>query len=105
MMPSVGRQTWVPQRPWIIIAASTSLKTPASISLTLPAPPSSAGVPITWTRPGNGSVPSAVDRRAERRGEPAHGALDPGAVLGEELGEPRVRLLFLERELGMVVDS
>src|SRR5437870_5264305 len=62
MMPSVGRQTWVPQRPWIIIAASTSLKTPASISLTLPAPPSSAGVPITWTRPGNGSVPSATAR-------------------------------------------
>src|SRR2546430_2452971 len=51
------------------------------------------------------SGPSAVDRRAERRGEPAHGALDPGAVLGEELGEPRVRLLFLERELRMVVDS
>src|SRR2546428_4177630 len=51
------------------------------------------------------SGPSAVDRRAERRGEAAHGALDPGAVLGEELGEPRVRLLFLERELRMVVDS
>ena len=60
MMPSVGRHTCVPQRPWIIIAASTPLKTPASISLTLPAPPSSAGVPITWIRPGKGSVPSAT---------------------------------------------
>ncbi len=33
------------------MAASTSLKTPALISLTLPPPPSSAGVPITWMRP------------------------------------------------------
>ena len=33
------------------MAASTSSKTPASISFTLPAPPSSAGVPMTWMRP------------------------------------------------------
>ena len=60
MMPRLGRQTWVPQRPWIIIAASTSLKTPASMSLTLPAPPSSAGVPMTWMRPAKGILPSAA---------------------------------------------
>src|SRR5467141_3534693 len=60
MMPRLGRQTCVPQRPCIIMAASTSLKTPASISLTLPAPPSSAGVPITWMRPAKGTVPSAA---------------------------------------------
>jgi hypothetical protein len=59
-MPSDGRQTCVPLRPWIIIAASTSRNTPASISRTLPAPPSSAGVPITWIRPANGRVPSAT---------------------------------------------
>ncbi len=41
------------------MAASTSLKTPASISRTLPAPPSSAGVPMTWIRPGKGRVLSA----------------------------------------------
>src|SRR5436309_2051987 len=56
MMPRLGRQTWVPQRPWIIMAASTLSKTPASISFTLPAPPSSAGVPITWIRPLKGRV-------------------------------------------------
>jgi len=60
MMPRLGRQTWVPQRPWIIMAASTPWKTPASISRTLPAPPSSAGVPITWMRPGKGRVRSAA---------------------------------------------
>src|SRR5215813_3141018 len=60
MMPRVGRHTWVPQRPWIIMAASTSLKTPASNSLTFPAPPSSAGVPMTWMRPAKGSVPRAA---------------------------------------------
>src|SRR5512138_3330219 len=60
MMPRLGRHTCVPQRPWIIIAASTSLKTPASINRTLPAPPSSAGVPMTWMRPGKGSVRSAA---------------------------------------------
>src|SRR5215467_7948851 len=60
MMPRVGRHTWVPQRPWIIMAASTSLKTPASNSLTFPAPPSSAGVPMTWMHPAKGSVPRAA---------------------------------------------
>src|SRR6266850_1719857 len=60
MMPRLGRHTCVPQRPWIIMAASTPSKTPASISFTLPAPPSSAGVPMTWMRPANGSVPSAA---------------------------------------------
>ena len=64
MMPSVGRHTCVPQRPWIIIAASTPSKTPASSSFTLPAPPSSAGVPITWMRPAKGSRPSASARAA-----------------------------------------
>ena len=59
-MPRLGRQTCVPQRPWIIMAASTPSKTPASMSFTLPAPPSSAGVPMTWMRPANGSVPSAA---------------------------------------------
>ena len=57
MSPSVGRQTCVPQRGWIIIAASTSWNTPASRSLTLPAPPSSAGVPTTVIRPLNGRRP------------------------------------------------
>ena len=33
------------------MAQSTSLNTPALISLILPPPPSSAGVPITWMRP------------------------------------------------------
>ena len=60
MMPRLGRHTWVPQRPWIIIAASTPSKTPASISFTLPAPPSSAGVPMTWMRPANGTLPRAA---------------------------------------------
>ena len=59
MMPSDGRHTCVPPRPWTIIAASTPSKTPASMSRTLPAPPSSAGVPMTWMRPANGSRPSA----------------------------------------------
>src|SRR3990170_2116767 len=59
-MPSDGRHTIVPQRPWIIMAASTSLKTPASMRRTLPAPPSSAGVPMTWMRPGKGSGRSAA---------------------------------------------
>jgi hypothetical protein len=88
-------------------------------------------VPITWIRPANGKVPSAAasaapadrrqrvvlghdrdgrprararDRRAERCREAADAALDPGAVLLEELGEPAVRLLFLEAELRIVVD-
>src|SRR6266850_2599337 len=100
MMPSDGRHTCVPPRPWIIIAASTSRKTPASINRTLPAPPSSAGVPITWMRPANGKVPSATASAA-----PAPDAtLDLGAVLLEELGEPAVRFLFLEAELRVVVD-
>ncbi len=64
MIPRLGRQTCVPQRPWIIMAASTSRNTPASISRTLPAPPSSAGVPITWMRPGKGRVVSAAARAA-----------------------------------------
>src|SRR5215468_2468050 len=64
MMPSDGRHTRVPPRPWIIMAASTSRKTPASINRTLPAPPSSAGVPITWISPTNGSVPSATANAA-----------------------------------------
>src|SRR5262249_27007098 len=64
MMPRLGRQTRVPPRPWIIMAASTSRKTPASINRTLPAPPSSAGVPITWISPANGSVPSATANAA-----------------------------------------
>src|SRR3990172_2933866 len=42
------------------MAASTSLKTPASMRRTLPAPPSSAGVPMTWMRPGKGSGLSAA---------------------------------------------
>ena len=68
MMPRLGRHTCVPQRPWIIMAASTSLKTPASMSLTLPAPPSSAGVPITWMRPANGTRPRAAAMAAPRAG-------------------------------------
>ena len=60
MMPRLGRQICVPGRPWIIMAASTSLKTPASMRRTLPAPPSSAGVPMTWMRPGKGSGRSAA---------------------------------------------
>src|SRR6266581_3799188 len=94
MIPRLGRHAWVPQRPWIIMAASTPSKTPASISFTLPAPPSSAGVPMTWMRPANGSVPSA-----------ASAALDARAVLFEELREPGVRPLLLERELGRGVDA
>ncbi len=60
MIPRLGRQTWVAHRPWIIMAASTPWNTPASINRTLPAPPSSAGVPITWMRPGKGRVVSAA---------------------------------------------
>jgi hypothetical protein len=51
---AIPRRSWcriVRSKPWIIIAQSTSLKTPALISFTLPPPPSSAGVPITWIRP------------------------------------------------------
>src|SRR2546430_816063 len=52
-------------------------------------------------RPG----PGALDRRAECRGEPPDGPLDLHVVRLEELGEPRVGLLLLEGELGIVVDS
>src|SRR5439155_1577600 len=50
-MPS--RSWWAVQRsqPWTIIAASTPSKMPPRISFTLPPPPSSAGVPMTWIRP------------------------------------------------------
>ena len=41
----------VRSKPWIIIAQSTPSNTPARSSFTFPPPPSSAGVPITWTRP------------------------------------------------------
>src|SRR5215831_8820798 len=95
MMPRVGRHTWVPQRPWIIMAASTSLKTPASNSLTFPAPPSSAGVPMTWMRPAKGSVPRAAAMAApvpdvwesivlghDGDGRPGRLALDGGAEGG-----------------------
>ena len=51
-----------------------------------------------------GPEPGARDGRAEGRRQAADAALDPGAVLLEELGEPAVRLLFLEAELRVVVD-
>src|SRR5215470_4757244 len=51
-------------------------------------------------RPRAGSV----DRRPERRRQASDAPLDAGAVLVEELGEPAVRLLLLEAELGVVVD-
>src|SRR3989304_3874312 len=100
-MPRLGRHTCVPQRPWIIIAASTSLKTPASSSFTLPAPPSSAGVPVPRVGPGEGRGP-----RGGRGGGggPADSALDLGPMPGEELGQPAVRLVLLEAELGRGVD-
>src|SRR6266849_1118692 len=82
MMPRLGRHTWVPQRPWIIMAASTSLKTPASISLTLPAPPSSAGVPITCTRPAKGSLPRAAAMAAPGPGP------GPSMVARKAVGRP-----------------
>src|SRR3989304_5962189 len=51
--PIPNRSAWrmVRSRPWIIMAQSTSVKTPPSISFIFPPPPSSAGVPITWMRP------------------------------------------------------
>src|SRR5205814_9269568 len=52
-------------------------------------------------RPG----PGAGNRRAEGGGQPTHAALDARAVLGEELREPGVRLLLLERELGRFVSA
>src|SRR5207245_1345187 len=51
-----------------------------------------------------GPGPGALDRRAERRGDPTDGPLDLHVVRLEELGEPRVGLLLLEGELGIVVD-
>src|SRR6266568_451062 len=56
-MPRLGRQTCVPQRPWIIMAASTPLKTPASMSLTLHA-----------TREGNPARPRRDGRARTRAG-------------------------------------
>src|SRR3989304_5434682 len=97
MMPRLGRHTCVPQRPWIIMAASTSLKTPASMSLTLPAPPSSAGVPITWMRPAKGTLPSAAPlappaprgRRADPRDAPREGHLAERRRDGRTRAGPR----------------
>jgi hypothetical protein len=46
----------------------------------------------------------ALDRRAERGRQAADAPLDPRPVLLEELGEPGVRPLFLEGELGVAMD-
>ena len=48
---------------------------------------------------------AAGDRGPEGGGQPAYAALDARAVLLEELGEPRLRLLFLEGQLGRGVDA
>ncbi len=50
-MPSRSWWSRVRSKPWIIMAQSTSRKTPPLISFTFPPPPSSAGVPMTWMRP------------------------------------------------------
>jgi hypothetical protein len=47
----------------------------------------------------------AVDRRPERRRQPAHAALDAGAVRFQEFGQPGVGPFLLERQLGRVVDA
>src|SRR6266567_5170501 len=78
-MPRLGRQTCVPQRPWIIMAASTPLKTPASMSLTLPAPPSSAGRAdhLHATREGN-----LAQRRRDGRARARAGGGDDVVATG-----------------------
>ena len=71
------------------MAASTSWKTPASIRRTLPAPPSSAGVPITWMRPAKGRV-------AERGGERGAGARAGGGdhVVAARVADARQRVVL-----------
>ena len=60
---TIPRRSWwrmVRSKPWIIIAQSTPSNTPARMSFTLPPPPSSAGVPITWTRPAGSRARTAA---------------------------------------------
>src|SRR2546425_602726 len=59
-MPSRLGLRIVRSKPWTIIAQSMSWNTPPLISLILPPPPSSAGVPITWIRPFGSSVFTAA---------------------------------------------
>src|SRR5215470_17573943 len=65
-MPSRSWCRSVRSKPWIIMAASTSLKRPALMSLIFPPPPSSAGVPMTWMRPLVGELGMVVDLDRER---------------------------------------
>src|SRR5262249_54228727 len=51
-----------------------------------------------WPRPGAGNG------GAKCRRQPAHAALDTEAALGEKFGEPAVRLLLFEAQLGLGVD-
>ena len=85
MMPRVGRHTWVPQRPWLIMAASTPRKTPASRSLTLPAPPSSAGGADDLDAPREGK--GAESGRDGRAGPRACGGNDVVAAGVSDVGE------------------
>src|SRR5712692_5381478 len=129
-MPSRSWWSRVRSKPWIIMAASTSLKTPALISLTLPPPPSSAGVPITWMRragprarggddvvatgvadagqrvvlaeDGDGGAGAGLDGGAEGRVHAADAFLHLEAVRTEELREPAAGLDLRVAQLGVV---
>src|ERR1700730_12080727 len=73
MMPRLGRQTWVPQRPWIIIAASTSPQAP---------PPHQPPLPGAALLRG-----SADDLDASREGQRREGGRDGRARAGARGGD------------------
>src|SRR3989337_680881 len=95
-----NRSAWrmVRSRPWIIMAQSTSVKTPPSISFIFPPPPSSAGAPMTWMRPLGSCPPTAA------RAAPPPALLPFEALGGEVLREPSGGLDLLIAELGVGVD-
>ena len=79
MQASARRVGSVRSAGWNIIAAVSPSKTPASSSMILPPPSSSAGVPITWTVPDSG--PAEGSRQRDRGGGAARGdEVVPAAV-------------------------
>src|SRR5688572_27763780 len=63
-----------------------------------------AGQRIVLGHDGDGGTGGgAGNRRPERGRQSTHAALHGGSVLGEEVGEPGVRLVLLERQLGVDV--